>query len=395
MSAPTCHRALVCSLLVIQESPGEGARWSIMSLTGISYRDAGDYRCKAKNLAGTSEAVVSVTVVGTVTTTLLPDTSERNPGEHPNEDPQPGAGSSPPLPKSWLPPGLSSTSSYSTPSTALSTSPPPPSSFSLPLVFSVASAPTSVKTSSSESTVRTSHQPLPLHPGGKSHAKLEKNRSKFPPVSASKKEELALLDQAMPTETNVSVADLRVASETGVSATLTWNISTRGAAVTVLYSKYGEKDLLLVDADYGENQATIDGLEPGSQYVACVCPKGVAPRKDQCIIFTTNGVAERDSQWSFLIVVTSTACVIVVPLICFLLYKVCKLQCTSDPFWEDDLAQETYIQFETLSPRSQSIGELWTRRHRDDTEKLLLCSQASVDTQLNSKCDGCRPEYYC
>lgn len=385
----------MCSLLVIQESPGEGARWSIMSLTGISYRDAGDYRCKAKNLAGTSEAVVSVTVVGTVTTTLLPDTSERNPGEHPDPDPQQGAGSSPPLPKSRLPPGLSSTSSYSTPSTTLSTSSSFPSSFSLPPVFSVASAPTSVKTSSSESTIRTSHQSLPLHPGGKSNAKLEKNGSKFPPVSASKKEELALLDQAMPTETNVSIANLRVASETGVSVTLTWNITTLGAAVTVLYSKYGEKDLLLADADYGENQATIDGLEPGSQYVACVCPKGVAPRKDHCIVFSTNRVEEPDSQWSFLIVVTSTACVIVVPLICFLLYKVCKLQCTSDPFWEDDLAKETYIQFETLSPRSQSIGELWTRRHRDDTEKLLLCSRASADSPLNSKSDGCRPECYC
>lgn len=380
---------------VIQESPGEGARWSIMSLTGISYRDAGDYRCKAKNLAGTSEAVVSVTVVGTVTTTLLPDTSERNPGEHPDPDPQQGAGSSPPLPKSRLPPGLSSTSSYSTPSTTLSTSSSFPSSFSLPPVFSVASAPTSVKTSSSESPIRTSHQSLPLHPGGKSNAKLEKNGSKFPPVSASKKEELALLDQAMPTETNVSIANLRVASETGVSATLTWNITTLGAAVTVLYSKYGEKDLLLADADYGENQATIDGLEPGSQYVACVCPKGVAPRKDHCIVFSTNRVEEPDSQWSFLIVVTSTACVIVVPLICFLLYKVCKLQCASDPFWEDDLAKETYIQFETLSPRSQSIGELWTRRHRDDTEKLLLCSRASADSPLNYKSDGCRPECYC
>ncbi|ERE90154.1 protein 3 [Cricetulus griseus] len=317
-------------ILVIQESPGEGARWSIISLTGISYKDAGDYRCKAKNLAGTSEAVVSLTVVGAVTTTLLPDTSEKSAGKHPEqESPPAAAGGSTPLPKSGLSPGLSSSSSYSTPSTTSPPSPPsPPASFSLPPAFSVASATTTVKSRGSESTVRSSHGPLVLHFGGKSHAELEKSGSKFPPVSASKKEDLALLDQALPMETNVTIHNLRVASETGASVTLTWNISstTQGSAVTVLYSKYGEKDLRLLNADHGKNQATIDGLEPGTQYVACVCPKGVAPRKDQCIIFATNREEERDSQWSFLIVVTSTVCVIVVPLICFLLYKVCKLQ---------------------------------------------------------------------
>ncbi|KAL6036184.1 hypothetical protein STEG23_032006, partial [Scotinomys teguina] len=253
---------------VIQESPEEGVRWSIISLTAVSYKDAGDYRCKAKNLAGTSEAVVSVTVVGAVTTTLVPDTTGKSPGEYPEQNPQPGAGRSTPLPKSWLSSRLSSAASYSTPSTALSTATSPPSSFSLPFIFSVASATTSVKTSSSESILRRRYHTFLLHPGGgKSNPKLEKNGSKFPPVSASKKEELALLDQAMPTETNVTIDNLRVASETGGSVTLTWDTSsaTQGSAVTVLYSKYGEKDLLLVDADYGKNQATIDGLDPGSQ----------------------------------------------------------------------------------------------------------------------------------
>lgn len=201
----------------------------------------------------------------------------------------------------------------------------------------------------------------------------------------------------MPTETNVTIEDVRVASETGVSVTLTWKVSSTAqkSPVTVLYSKYGKKDLLLANADYGKNQATLNGLEPASQYVACVCPKGVAPGKDQCITFSTLRVEGPDSQWPFLIMAASIACVIAVPLICFLLYKVCKLQCTPDPFWEDDLAKETYIQFETLSPRSQSLGELWTRRHRDDGEKLLLCPQSSVDSQLNLKSDGWRPGYYC
>ncbi|XP_031231334.1 leucine-rich repeat, immunoglobulin-like domain and transmembrane domain-containing protein 3 [Mastomys coucha] len=399
--------SLPVNYTVIQESPGEGVRWSIISMTGISYKDAGEYRCRAKNLAGMSEAVVTVTVVGAVTTTLSPDTSERNPGEHREQHSQPGLGISTPASKSWLSPELSSASSNPAPSAALSTSSLRPPSSSLPPIFSTASATTSAKTSVSGSTVRTSHQPSLLHPDGKSKAKIEKNGRKFPPLSASKKEELALLDQAAPTETNVTIKDLRVARDSGVSVTLTWNSSSsrrsssssssstaQESAVTVLYSKYGEKDLMLVNEDYGKNQATINGLEPGSQYVACVCPKGVGPREDLCITFSTNRVEGRDSQWSLLIVVTSTACVIVVPLICFLLYKVCRLQCTSDPFWEDDLSKETYIQFETLSPRSQSIGELWTRRHKEDGERLLLCSRSSEGSQMNLKSDGCRPEYY-
>ncbi|MGH0152681.1 UNVERIFIED_CONTAM: hypothetical protein FKN15_024634 [Acipenser sinensis] len=57
---------------LVQESPGEGIRWSIISLNGILYQDAGEYRCKAKNLAGMSEASITLTVVGVITTTVSP-----------------------------------------------------------------------------------------------------------------------------------------------------------------------------------------------------------------------------------------------------------------------------------------------------------------------------------
>ncbi|KAL2780746.1 leucine-rich repeat, immunoglobulin-like domain and transmembrane domain-containing protein 3 precursor [Daubentonia madagascariensis] len=387
---------------VIQESPGEGVRWSIISLTGISYKDAGDYKCKAKNLAGMSEAVVTVTVVGVVTTTISTDTSERRTGDHPEQEVQPGSGRLASLPGSLSSP-WSPSSSPSSPmsSTSLSPSTLSPSaiaSLSLsPFFSSIVSSTTTQSTSISASTSMGSRQSLQLHPDGKRNLKVEMGGSKLPPASASKKEELALLDQAMPLETNATIENLRVVSETKESVTLTWNIinTTHNSAVTVLYSKHGEKDLLLLNADSNKNQVTIDGLEPGRQYMACVCSKGVPPQKDQCITFSTKRVEEDDPQWSLLIVVTSTACVVVLPLICFLLYKVCKLQWKSDSFWEDDLAKETYIQFETLSPRSQSVGELWTRRHKDDSEKLLLCSKSSVESQMTFKSEGSRPEYYC
>uniref|UniRef100_A0A8C5KRM2 Leucine-rich repeat, immunoglobulin-like and transmembrane domains 3 n=1 Tax=Jaculus jaculus TaxID=51337 RepID=A0A8C5KRM2_JACJA len=381
---------------VIQESPMEGVRWSIISLTGISYRDAGDYKCKAKNLAGMSEAAVMVTVVGVVTTTVSSDTPEGGAGHQPEQEFPPGPGRST-SPSASLPPRWFSSSSAPTSLSPLLSPPPSTAPSSVSPFSSVPSSGTMGRTIISASTSRAGRQALDLPSGGKRNAKVEMPGSKFPPVSASKKEELAQLDQATLMEMNVTIEDLRAVSETDGSVTLMWNAinTTRKFAVTVLYSKDGDKDLRLVNADSSKNQITIDGLEPGRQYVACVCPKGVAPCKDRCITFSTNGVQEGDSQWSLLTVVTGTACAVVLPLICFLLYKLCKLQCRSESFWEEDLAKETYIQFDTLSPRSQSIGELWTRRHRDDSEKVLLCSRSSVESQVNFKSEGSRPEGYC
>ncbi|XP_004626740.1 leucine-rich repeat, immunoglobulin-like domain and transmembrane domain-containing protein 3 [Octodon degus] len=379
---------------VIQESPGDGVRWSIISLTGISYKDAGDYKCKAKNLAGTSEAVVTVTVVGVVNTTLSPYTSESRQRGHPGPEVQPESGRSTSTPTTRSSP-WSSLSSSSTSASAMS--PPSTVSFSSSPFFSVVSS-TTLRSSISSDETRASRQSLQLHLDGERDVKVERNGSKLPLASASRKEELALLGPATPAETNTTIEDLRVVSETEGSVTLTWNSvnTTHYSAVMVLYSKYGEKDLLLLNADSRNNQVTIDGLEPGRQYVACVCPRGVLPQKDQCVTFSTDRAGEDDDhEWLFFVVVTSAACVVAVPLICFLLYKVCKLQCKPESFWEDDLAKETYVRFETLSPRSQSVGDLWTRRCRDDSEKLLLCSRSSVESQGTSKSGGCRTEYYC
>ncbi|XP_056616332.1 leucine-rich repeat, immunoglobulin-like domain and transmembrane domain-containing protein 3b [Triplophysa dalaica] len=48
----------------VQDSHGVGIRWSAVSLNGVSYKDAGEYRCRAQNMAGISEAIVSLNVVG-------------------------------------------------------------------------------------------------------------------------------------------------------------------------------------------------------------------------------------------------------------------------------------------------------------------------------------------
>ncbi|XP_034530952.1 leucine-rich repeat, immunoglobulin-like domain and transmembrane domain-containing protein 3b [Notolabrus celidotus] len=56
----------------MQESPRVGVRWSIIILNGLSYKDAGEYRCQARNMAGLSEAPIKLKVVGVTRLSRLP-----------------------------------------------------------------------------------------------------------------------------------------------------------------------------------------------------------------------------------------------------------------------------------------------------------------------------------
>ncbi|KAM9382037.1 leucine-rich repeat, immunoglobulin-like domain and transmembrane domain-containing protein 3 [Phaethornis superciliosus] len=367
---------------VIQETPGEGVRWSIISLTGISYKDAGEYRCKAKNLAGMSEAAVTVTVVGVVTTTVSPQKYGRKQEaerqnttqEEPKEEPE------------------------------RTTTPLPTTSTTTALVST--ERPMSTR-------VPEKKQPRPVF-NGKKNSKAVTNGNKKQTgelnkkgVEAkqtgemSKKAGETSLNSTDMAEQDVTVKDLRVISETDERVTLTWKVvnATSSSEVTVLYSKYGDKDMLPLSTDSSKTKITIDGLNPGTQYMACVSPKGVPPTKEQCVIFSTDRLNdESSSEFSLLILVSSAACVVFLPLIIFLLYKVLKLHVKPRTAKEADLARETYVKFETLSlkPRAMNAGEqLWARRYTDESERLLLCSRASMDSQMTFKSEGSRSEYLC
>ncbi|NWZ53684.1 LRIT3 protein, partial [Haliaeetus albicilla] len=367
MRLGTQHHSLLG--LVIQETPGEGVRWSIISLTGISYKDAGEYRCKAKNLAGMSEASVTVTVVGVVTTTVSPQKyGRKQEAERQN-----------------------TTQEESKPEPERTTTPLPTTPTTTALVSTERS--TSVKFTEKK-------QSRPLF-DGKKNPKAVTNGNKKQTGEISKKGEETSLNTAGMAEQNVTVKNLRVISETDERVTLTWKTvnATSNSAVTVLYSKYGEKDMLPLSTDSSKNKVTIDGLQPSTQYMACVSPKGVPPTKEQCVIFSTDRLNdENSSQFSILILASSAACVVVLPLIFFLLYKVLKLHVKPKTAKEADLAKETYVKFETLSlkPRTVSAGEqLWARRYTDESERLLLCSRSSMDSQMTFKSEGSRSEYLC
>ncbi|XP_045917911.1 leucine-rich repeat, immunoglobulin-like domain and transmembrane domain-containing protein 3b [Micropterus dolomieu] len=63
----------------MQESPRVGVRWSIISMNGLSYKDAGEYRCQARNMAGISEAPIKLKVVGVTRISRLPKKSQKTP----------------------------------------------------------------------------------------------------------------------------------------------------------------------------------------------------------------------------------------------------------------------------------------------------------------------------
>ncbi|NXY41201.1 LRIT3 protein, partial [Ceuthmochares aereus] len=367
MQLATQHPSLLG--LVIQETPGEGVRWSIISLTGISYKDAGEYRCKAKNLAGMSEAAVTVTVVGVVTTTVSPQKyGRKQEAERQN-----------------------TTQEESKRDAERTTTPLPTTSTTTTLVSSERS--TSIRF--------TDKNQSRLVFDGKKYSKAVTNGNKKQTGEISKKGEETSPNTTGMAEQNVTVRNLRVISETDERVTLTWKTvnATRNSAVTVLYSRYGEKDMLPLSTDSSKNKVTIDGLQPSTQYMACVSPKGVPPTKDQCIIFSTDGLNdESSSQFSILVLASSAACVVVLPLIFFLFYKVLKLHVKPKTAKEADLARESYVKFETLSlkPRAVNAGDqLWARRYTNDSERLLLCSRSSMDSQMTFKSEGSRSEYLC
>ncbi|KAI3368050.1 hypothetical protein L3Q82_026873 [Scortum barcoo] len=62
---------------IMQESPRVGVRWSIISLNGLSYKDAGEYRCQARNMAGISEALIKLKVVGVTRLSRPPKKSQK------------------------------------------------------------------------------------------------------------------------------------------------------------------------------------------------------------------------------------------------------------------------------------------------------------------------------
>ncbi|RXM96441.1 Leucine-rich repeat, immunoglobulin-like domain and transmembrane domain-containing protein 3 [Acipenser ruthenus] len=342
---------------LVQESPGEGIRWSIISLNGILYQDAGEYRCKAKNLAGMSEASITLTVVGVIITTASPLRFSKR---------------------------LSAEQSVTT---LLKIE---PITEGLTTLSPTTLATTTLSSVLKKNPVQTS-QTKPAA-GGTRPTKSQ------PAVNNQKPQEEDGNTTTSAVVQKITIKNLQVVGQTEQSAVVTWLApnAPRGVALNVMYSEYGVRDKQMINTDTGKSKISIDGLVPSTKYTACVSLKGSQPKKDQCIVFSTLDAEMEDPQAHILIVAGGIACAIALPLVIVLLYKVLKLYCKKSASEGDDLSKETYVKFETLSLKQKttdSNGELWARRNTSESERMLLYSRSSIDSQMTFKSDNYQSEY--
>lgn len=350
---------MLCSCSV-QESPGDGVRWSIISLTGILYKDAGNYSCKAKNVAGNAEATISLSVAGTMSTTIPPLTPNNATG----------------------PTSQGTTLSLLT---------------DFPNLSAVTSTAPS-RTSTTISAIPKRPKTTPYNVVQKGSLKQGKNQQ------GSNGRKLAADEKSKKSNASKSVTDFKIVEETSSSAVLLWTADglPSDAPLTVVYSPYGEDDSKrTVETNAGSGKVFLEGLSPGTQYSVCLVAKGGAVGKDPCVDFYTLDNVENSGQSQLLIIVSGIACALVLPLIALLIYKILALYCkgsTPGPE-EEDLEKESYVKFETISMKQRTLNshptELWARRQTNESERMLLCSRSSIDSQMTYKSDSSRSEYLC
>ncbi|XP_029582999.1 leucine-rich repeat, immunoglobulin-like domain and transmembrane domain-containing protein 3a [Salmo trutta] len=345
---------------VVQESPGEGVRWSIISLNGISYKDDGEYSCKAKNFAGNAEAAISLSVAGYVATTMPP---QRLNGE---------AGGNSPSTTSSAP----ATDFPNSPSTLITTT--------TPAMTTLPPVPTKKKVMPSNVPQKAPPKPSKIQQGS---------------------DRMLAADQSKKKDASKSVQDLEIVEETADSAVLLWTADglPSDAPLTVVYSTYDDEDdsKRTMDTDAGSGKVLLEGLTSGMRYQVCLVAKGSAAGIDPCINFFTLDIVEDDAENQLLMIISGIACAVALPVIGLLVYKILSLYCQSSvPGLDDELSKDTYVKFETLSMKQRTLNanpsELWAHRQTEvSQERMLLFSRSSIDSHMTYRSDSSRSEFLC
>ncbi|XP_034739440.1 leucine-rich repeat, immunoglobulin-like domain and transmembrane domain-containing protein 3a [Etheostoma cragini] len=342
----------------VQESPGDGIRWSIMSLHGILFKDAGNYSCKAKNDAGNAEATISLLVAGATSTTVLP--------LRPNKT-EPTSQSTTFTPPTYTPNSPTITSTV------------------LPRTSTTSAVAKKPKTTTSNSLLK----------GSIKQAKSQQRADG---------RQLAADETSKKSDASKSVKDLKIVEETSDTAVLLWTADglPDDDPLTVVYSPYDEDDIKrTVETNAGSGKVLLDGLSSGMRYSVCLIAKGSAAGKDPCIDFYTLVNIEDGGQSQFFIIISGIACALVLSLIALLLYKILALYCKghSTDLDQEELEKDSYVKFETISMKQRTLNsrptELWARRATHESERMLLCSRSSIDSQMTYKSDSSRSEYLC
>ncbi|CAJ1067366.1 leucine-rich repeat%2C immunoglobulin-like domain and transmembrane domain-containing protein 1 [Xyrichtys novacula] len=352
---------------VQQETSKEGITWSILSVPAVSYRDSGKYICKATNYAGNAEAVIS----------LLVTNSPKPEGNQTLSDKRAKVKKPNPVGKAAYQEKLVARYVVPTsPSSSLDSGLPPglgPESG--PASYSLADRATpGPATSSNPDTL----------------LDLEKTNLS----------NLAANTSSLQQDPDRVVRSVKVVGDTDNTISLNWRApkAKNTTVFSVLYAVFGERDMRKINVGAGQNRVTIDGLVPRTKYIACVCVRGLIPKKEQCVIFSTDEAASATGTQKLInVIVITVACIIAVPLTVIVCCGALKRRIQK--YWgkKSKDIQDSYVTFETLSPGTKAKGlegEYLNRLNPEESNRLLS-ARSSLDSEATAKIEGQPNEYFC
>ncbi|XP_018593552.1 leucine-rich repeat, immunoglobulin-like domain and transmembrane domain-containing protein 1a [Scleropages formosus] len=346
---------------VQQEVSKEGIIWSILSVPAVSYKDSGKYICKATNFAGSADAVISLVIMDEVKSDNQTSSSKKSKGRK-----QMGkiayqgklVARNPAAITSAMPimELLSNTDLYADVES-----------------YSILDNSTNRQTSSPAFAVGLL---------GKGFGNLAANTSSL---------------QQYPER---MVRSVKVIGDTDHTVSLNWKApaAKNTTVFSVLYAIFGERDMRRINVSPGQSRITIEGLVPKTKYIACVCVKGLIPKKEQCVIFSTDEAANATGTQKLInAVVITVACVIAVPLTVIVCCGALKRRCKKLLGKNSKDIQDSYVTFETLSPGTRAKGlenQHLTRLNPEESNRLLS-ARSSFDSEAAAKNEIQGNEYFC
>ncbi|XP_066536075.1 leucine-rich repeat, immunoglobulin-like domain and transmembrane domain-containing protein 1a [Hoplias malabaricus] len=346
---------------VQQENSKEGIVWSILSVPAVSFHDSGKYICKATNYAGSAEAVISLIISDSPKVENQTGNAKKAKSKKPN-----------PVVKAAYQEKL--IARYVSPR------PTPASALEAPVVYTGP-----YPGMESDSTTDSGTNSQPSSPDGF----LETNLSN-----------LAANTSSLQQDPDRVVRSVKVIGDTDYTVCLNWRApkAKNTTAFSVLYAVFGERDMRRINVSPGNNRITIEGLVPKTKYIACVCVKGLIPKKEQCVIFSTDAAASANGTQKLInVVVITVACVIAVPLTVIVCCGALKRKIQKFLGKKSKDIQDSYVTFETLSPSTKAKGlegEYLNRLNPEESNRLLS-ARSSLDSESTAKIEGQPNEYFC
>uniref|UniRef100_A0A3B1IPD0 Leucine-rich repeat, immunoglobulin-like domain and transmembrane domain-containing protein 1 n=1 Tax=Astyanax mexicanus TaxID=7994 RepID=A0A3B1IPD0_ASTMX len=359
---------------VQQEVSKEGIIWSVLSVPAVSYRDSGKYVCKATNFVGSADAIISLVISDTWR--IDDNVAKKNRGK--KNGGYGRAAYQEKLIARYVPP---TTSSAAIPIIEPLNGPKSTASFEIES-YSISDGISDVKNTAPPETDTGTDSPV---------TDVEKDVLSNLAANASS------LQQGP--EKRV-VRSVKVIGDTDHTVSLNWRApaASNTTSFSVLYAVFGERDMRRINVGPGKNRVTIEGLVPKTKYIACVCVKGLIPKKEQCVIFSTDEAASASGTQKLInVVVITVACVIAVPLTLIVCCGALKRRIQKLMGRKSKDIQDSYVTFETLSPGTKAKGlegEYLSRLNQDESNRLLS-ARSSVDSEATARTEGQPNEYFC